>query len=79
VLGAQLQAAISSDSRATITSVQGLTAELIALACFVVFGRVSSGAGNDTATIAIAALFVVASAAYAVAAHAASVSRRSAS
>jgi MFS family permease len=79
VLGAQLQAAISSDSRATITSVQGLTAELIALACFVVFGRVSSSAGNDTATIAIAALFVVASAAYAVAAHAASVSRRSAS
>jgi predicted MFS family arabinose efflux permease len=64
VLGAQLQAAISSDSRATITSVQGLTAELVALACFAVFGHVSSSAGIDTATIAIAAAFVLAAVLY---------------
>jgi MFS family permease len=76
VLGAQLQAAISSESRATITSVQGLTAELIALACFVVFGHVSSSAGNDTATIAVAALFVVASVSYAGASRVASAWRR---
>jgi hypothetical protein len=77
VLGTQLQAAITSDSRATITSAQGLTAELFALMCFAVFGGVAGAHGNEAATFAIAAAFVVATVSYAAACYAASESRSS--
>jgi MFS family permease len=62
-LDAQLQAAIGSEARATITSVQGVAAELVALLGFAAFGLVSGAAGNGAGTAMVAgAIFLVATA-----------------
>jgi hypothetical protein len=63
-LDAQLQAAIGSEARATITSVQGVTAELVALLGFAAFGLVSGAAGNGAGTAVVAVALVLVAAAY---------------
>jgi predicted MFS family arabinose efflux permease len=63
-LDAQLQAAIGSEARATITSVQGVTAELVALLGFAGFGLVSGAAGNGAGTVVVAVAILLVAAAY---------------
>lgn len=63
-LDAQLQAAITSDARATITSVRGLASELFALGSFLVFGVVASEASDQIAAGVLGVAIVLAAVIY---------------
>ena len=66
-LDARVQAAVSSRARATVTSVEGLAAELGALTAFALFGAFADASSIRIATAMLGVVIVLAAAAFGVA------------